>query len=608
VLRDRSRTQGRTGRRARIALAAVGVAVVALIQTGSAAGDVFWGQWGRTPQHDGSVPTTGQPGSTVLANIVYDPFTDKEVGSAGGDGALLVHYQTPLIGGADVFMAYKTGEFSSATTWQTQTWGERKYSWLDERLVGQWEFATDWKPVPFSPDKDGPRWEPVFHGALTDAALYLPGGGGAVWKLDRASGRVLAHINPFPVADPNTYVVGPISADAAGSVYYNVMHLDARARDPWLVDVSSSWLVKITADDSPRTVAWSTLVPGTPAATDQCLWQYANDTLPWPVLNADRTPARPPTVACGSQRPPVNTAPAIAPDGTVYDISRAAFDDYYGYLIAIDKDLKPKWVSSMRNRFHDGCGAPFLPSSGTPGGCRRGAPDGVSPPDGMPGSGRVVDDSTSAPVIAPDGSIYYGAYTRYNYGQGHLMRWSSGGQYLGGAGASGGFEFGWDTTPAIYPYTAANGVATFAVITKENHYTGGSYCNTAACPPERTTNHPQSPEEYFITSLAPDLTINWRWQNTNTQSCQRTPDGILACVGDHPRGFEWCVNAPAVDVNGTIFANSEDGQLYEINRNGILLNRVFTQLAIGAAYTPLSIGPDGRIYTQNAGRLFAIGF
>jgi len=36
-------------------------------------------------------------------------------------------------------------------------------------------------------------------------------------------------------------------------------------------------------------------------------------------------------------------------------------------------------------------------------------------------------------------------------------------------------------------------------------------------------------------------------------------------------------------------------------------NTVFTNLAIGAAYTPLSIGPDGKIYTQNDGRLFVTG-
>jgi len=78
-------------------------------------------------------------------------------------------------------------------------------------------------------------------------------------------------------------------------------------------------------------------------------------------------------------------------------------------------------------------------------------------------------------------------------------------------------------------------------------------------------------------------------------------------TSDHPAGFEWCVNAPAVDVNGTVFSNSEDGNLYEIDRNGRLVNTVFTNLAIGAAYTPLSIGPHSGIYTQNDGLMFVIG-
>jgi len=571
---------------------------------------VWWGQWGQNPQHQGTVPVVGQTGSRILANVVYDPFTDKEQNGPYAAGDLLVHYQTPLISGNDVFMEFKTGQFSNIKNWQVQTWGERKFSWVNGQLVKQWEFTGDWKPVPFSPDKDGPGWEPVYHGALTTAALYVPGFGGTLLKLDRATGAVLARINPFATIDPNTYAVGPLSADKFGNIYYNVMQLDGSAKDPWLVDVPQSWLVKVTAADVPKAVAWSTLVPGSPTATDQCTFRYAIADLPWPVLNANGTPAPTPTITCGSQRPPVNTAPALGPDGTIYDISRASLDDYYGYVIAINRDLTPKWVSSMRNRFHDGCGTPFLPASGTPGGCRAGAPANVSPPDGMPGSGRVLDDSTSAPVVAPDGSVYYGAYTRYNYAQGHLMRWSSAGQYLDTAAPWGGFQFGWDTTPAIFPFTTATGAQTFAVITKENHYGDvGSYCNDATiCPPDRTATHPAYPEEYFMSSLTPDLSVNWRFQNTNPLSCTRNADGTLSCTSDHPRFFEWCVNAPAVDVNGTVFSNSEDGNLYEIDRNGNLVNIVFTQLAIGAAYTPLSIGPDGRVYTQNDGRMFVIGF
>ena len=570
---------------------------------------VFWGQWGRNSLHQGNVPVAGQTGSSILANIVYDPFTQKEQQGPYAAGDLLVHYQTPLLAGNDVFMECKTGQYSNIKNWQVQTWCENKYTWVNGTLTLQWTHISDWKPVPFSADKDGPGWEPVYHAVLTKQAIWVPGFGGSVFQLDRNTGTG-PQINPFGnTLDPNTFTVGPLSADGAGNIYYNVMQLDGSAKDPWVVDVPQSWLVKVTAAGVATAVPWASLVPGTPAATDQCAWRYADAQLPWPVLDANGKPAPTPTVTCGSQRPPVNTAPAIAPDGTIYDISRASLSDYYGYLVAINPNLTPKWVSSMRNRFHDGCGTPFLPANGAPGGCRAGAPTGISPPDGQAGSGRVLDDSTSAPLVAPDGSIYYGSYTRYNYAQGHLMRWSSTGQYLDTAAPWGGFQFGWDTTPAIFPFTAADGSATFAVVTKENHYGDvGSYCNdNVICPPDRTATHPAYPEQYFMSSLTPDLQVNWRWQNTNHLSCTRNADGSLSCTSDHPFGFEWCVNAPAIDGNGTVFSNSEDGNLYEINRNGVLINQVFTNLAIGAAYTPLSIGPDGKIYTQNDGRLFVVG-
>src|SRR5207244_4569202 len=139
-------------------------------------------------------------------------------------------------------------------------------------------------------------------------------------------------------------------------------------------------------------------------------------------------------------------------------------------------------------------------------------------------------------------------YTRYNYAQGHMMRWSSTGGYLDTAAPWGGFQFGWDTTPAIFS-TGTN----FAVITKENHYGDtGSYCNDATiCPPDRNATNPGYPEQYFIAARNPDLSFKWRFQNTNTLSCSYDNQGDFVCNSDHPNGFEWCVNAPAVDVNGT---------------------------------------------------------
>jgi len=223
---------------------------------------------------------------------------------------------------------------------------------------------------------------------------------------------------------------------------------------------------------------------------------------------------------------------------------------------------------------------------------------GVDPAENLPGAGRVLDDSTSSVVIAPDGSLFYGAYTRYNYAQGHLMKFSSTGAFLAA------YEFGWDDTPSLYVHDG-----TYSIVTKDNHYGDtGSYCNTEAwCPADRTASNPAYPEQYFISRLSANLTLESRYQNTNTLSCTRQPNGQVTCVSDHPFGFEWCVNAPVVDANGVAYVNSEDGGLYVLNTDSSLRGHLFLRLAIGAAYTPLSMSSDGKIFTENFGDLFVVG-
>jgi len=56
-----------------------------------------------------------------------------------------------------------------------------------------------------------------------------------------------------------------------------------------------------------------------------------------------------------------------------------------------------------------------------------------------------------------------------------------------------------------------------------------------------------------------------------------------------------------------VYANSEDGNIYAINQGGTLRKKIFLRIAIGAAYTPLSIAPDGKVYTENDGHMFVIG-
>lgn len=558
-----------------------------------------WAQWGRDPQHTGQINVAGQSLNQNIANIIYDSTAQDEINVANqlfGAADLLVHYQVPLIDGNDVYMEFKSGN-ASKNTFSQMNWAENKLSWQSGTLVNVWSFASDWK----APGSYFDFWEPVFHSTLANGALYVPGAGGTIFRVNKTTGAQIARINPFTTIDANTYTAGPITLDSSGNLYYNVIKLQPGG-DFYSKDSVDSWLVKVAPDNSTTKVSYSVLTPGTPGPEDPCEISFSQSLAPWPPSPT----AVAPTVRCGPMRVALNIAPAIGPDGTIYSIARshAAFANRSGFLVAVNPNLTSKWVASLNNRFNDGCGVPInqggvLPPNGQPGGCRAGANPGVDPGVNHAGGGRVLDDSSASPTVAPDGSVFYGAYSRYNYAQGHLMHFSSSGAYLGA------YRFGWDLTPGI----AAHG-NTYSVVLKDNQYGDvGSYCDVeSVCPSERTAaNSNGYPEAYFITQLNQNLNVQWRFQNTNTLSCTRQPDGSITCQSDHPNGFEWCVNALVIDANGVVYANSEDGNLFALNPDGTLKQKIFQQLALGAAYTPASMGLDGKIYSQNAGHLFVVG-
>jgi hypothetical protein len=195
----------------------------------------------------------------------------------------------------------------------------------------------------------------------------------------------------------------------------------------------------------------------------------------------------------------------------------------------------------------------------------------------MQGSAALDDHASASPVVAPDGSVFLGVNTAYNYGRGHLLSFSSAGQL----GAT--YDFGWDSTPAIYQNNGS-----YSLILKDNHYDVGSYCsNPTWCP-----KAPRGP--YYVTQLDSQLQVQWQFKDPTVNL-------------SHPNGYEWCVNDPAVDANGTVYADDEDGYLYVIPQGAVSTQKFFLEKSQDAGYTPVSMGPDGMVYALNAGHLVAVG-
>ena len=547
-----------------------------------------WPQWGQNPQHAGMVNLVGDTLDNQVASSTYDPFVPQE--QAANSGELLTHYQAPLVdGNGKLYMVLETGTFDPNNA-KTRTWNEQKLNLSDGHFTVIWNFASDWYPE--DPAQLG-GWEPVFSPALAGSFVYVPGSNGTVWKLNTSDGTVASHIDPFNDGSGNLFVSSPLTADSTGNIYYNAIHF-TDATNFLGTAVVDSWVVKISTNGTASKVSYSVLVPNAPTS---CEGVFAESQLPWPP---SPTAVPPQGFTCGAQRPGINISPAIGTDGTIYTVSRAHFNSRYGFMIAINPNLTPKWASSLRGRYSDGCGVliPIQSKRNVPekGKCNFGAPIGVEPETNHAGTARVIDQSSSTPTVLPDG-VLYGAYSRYNAARGHLVKFDLNGNFVAS------FDFGWDSTPAVYSHGG-----TYSIVIKDNHYDeeAGFYCNPDPSVPVSltvcdSTGIPAGP--FYITQLSPSLVPQWKFHNTNFN---QDPTG-------HPNGYEWCINAPAIDASGFVYVNSEDGNMYRIpqGHTGVFDistagQKLFLKVAIGAAYTPLSIGPDGTVYTENDGVLIAV--
>jgi len=215
------------------------------------------------------------------------------------------------------------------------------------------------------------------------------------------------------------------------------------------------------------------------------------------------------------------------------------------------------------------------------------------------GDATVSGDSSAAPMVGPDGDVYYGVLESpccaSHNDRGWMLHFDSLLQQTKTPGS-----FGWDDTASVVPSSAVpsyTGASSYLILTKYNNYAGsgtGNGLNKVAILDPFSTQQ----DEYATTPV----TVMKEVITVTGVTPSATP-GFPNAVR------EWCVNTVAIDpFTKSAIINSEDGVTYRWDfTSNSLLQRLQLTAGRGEAYTPTVIGTDGTVYAINDAILFAIG-
>ena len=215
------------------------------------------------------------------------------------------------------------------------------------------------------------------------------------------------------------------------------------------------------------------------------------------------------------------------------------------------------------------------------------------------GRATVSTDSSAAPMVGPDGDVYYGVLENpccsSHNDRGWMLHFNSTLSTLKTPGS-----FGWDNTASVVPAATVpgySGTSSYLILTKYNNYAGigsGTGVNQVA------VLDPNSgmPDQYgnpSVTVMKEVITVN----GVTSQASANYPNAVN----------EWCINTTAIDpFTFAAIVNSEDGVVYRWDfKSNTLLQALRLTSGRGEAYTPTAIGPDGTVYAINDAILFAVG-
>jgi hypothetical protein len=220
--------------------------------------------------------------------------------------------------------------------------------------------------------------------------------------------------------------------------------------------------------------------------------------------------------------------------------------------------------------------------------------------DPLSGSGATVSgDSSAAPMVGPDGDVYYGVLegpccSSHN-DRGWMLHFNSTLSTLKTPGS-----FGWDNTPSVVPASIVpgyTGTSSYLILTKYNNYeavgTGDGVNKVAVVDPNGAMQDEYATSPVTVMSEVIAVTGVTSLANLNY------PNAV----------YEWCVNTTAIDPSTkSAIINSEDGVVYRWDfTSNTLLQRLTLTSGRSEAYTPTAIGPDGSVYAISDSILFSVG-
>jgi hypothetical protein len=378
------------------------------------------------------------------------------------------------------------------------------------------------------------NWFPSFNIALSGARVYIPGAGGKLYYRD--------------------------GVDSATGTLQTAVFYGAATYNAAKAELDSSVMISTPVTIDPAGNAWFGFFvsAGNSAGLTSGLARVAPDgTGTWRAASVLANDVAVDRVA-------MNSAPAVANDGNSVYVAVSTAGGR-GYLVRVDAaTLTPMTRVAL-----------------------------VDPATGAPS--RITGDSTSSPVVGPDGDVYFGVLepTRGAHNsRGWLLHFNAAldqGKVPG--------SFGWDNTPSIVPATAVpsyTGPSTYLLAIKYNNYagsgTGTGQNEMAIVDPSRAQ---ADPIIATVQVMAEVLKI------VGPTADSENPGGVR----------EWCVNTGAVDpATRSMLINNEDGRLYRwsFGTNQLTENIRFNN-GLGQSYTPTAIGADGTVYAINNAVLFAVG-